>query len=194
MRKSFYLFSILIISYQCGYCQKNAIKGFIFPPFTISDGIYFVSFSVGYERLISSNSSLGLTLNIWAIQLNNDEYAFDNILLDYKKYIKNENSSILNNCFGNIYSVVSFNNASLNGSCKGFEEGITYTGTHFGLGIGGGKKIYLTKKLMIDFGAGSALTYIFYSDYSLGPVCGVGNKKYDIKWIPRLILLIGYNF
>ena len=187
---------ILITSFQLVYGQKNTIKGFIVPPIFPSNKWFFGSLSLGYERLITKNSSASLILNIWTGGVNNNQYEFENLLLEYRKYIRNEKSILLNNSYGGIYSIMSLNHVSLNGGCKGNDDGRDYSGTHLGLGITVGKKFYLTKnkRISLDFGAGTAITYFIYSSSAYGPGCSRGDDKAELKWIPRLVFLIGYNF
>jgi len=198
MRMIFMFFLILIIYNQCAYCQKNSIKGFIFPPFVLDNKYFFGTLSLGYERTMKRQSrTMGLTLNILAIYLFEDGYALGSILFDYRKKNENENHKLLKDTYGGIYSIVSTINAVVNDGCKTSDiDGKTYSGIHIGLGLSGGKIFYLNKKkkLFIDLGAGSALTYFTYTFFRRGPECRYVNKKHDIKWLPRVILLLGYKF
>ena len=153
----YYCLFILIIYNQFAYSQKNIIKGFVLPPVNLRQ-ISFGSLSLGYERNITNNSSIGLTINIWYADnyedgldrgINNYSYLFENLILDYRKYIRKENKKILNNCYGNIYSIFIFNSQYIiNGGAKRV-GGYEIYGKHLGLGFAAGKKIYITKKQQV---------------------------------------------
>jgi len=182
------------------YGQGSSIKGFLWPPVSLGQ-FYYGELTIGFEKNLKNNKSIGLTLNTWIygdwkytqeVTTNYNSYGYANLIFDLRKYIDSENK-ILNNCYGGAYSILSRNVGSLKGGCKNFENGVSYSGMLFGLGLAAGKKLNLTDRLTFDIGGGIAGTYMIYSYYTLGLNCFGTDNTPNFKFLPRGIFTIGVN-
>ncbi len=174
--------------------KNNAIKGIIgIYPFYLS-GIA----SLGYERFISSNSSLNLTFNEYKSSGENSDTFIFSIISGYN-YFFSSKYKFINNCWLNPYLI--YYNTS-----KGFSDG-SYIINNYGLGISTGKRIYFSnkKRLVLDIGFGASYSKAIYKYYENSYLkWNPSTMQYEYititshdptySWFPRPILLLGYKF
>ncbi|MFA4853197.1 MAG: DUF3575 domain-containing protein [Bacteroidales bacterium] len=178
--------------------RKNAVKGII----TYFPVLFNSIISLGYERYITSNSSLCLTLKGYYFLNDGGERYSYSIIPNYNYYFSSKYKFINNICLN---PCLIYTYASSGG------DDYQYITNNYGLGFTIGKRIYIShkKRWFFDIGFGTAYfnkIYKFYEERIVDEKWNPVTMHYDIMvttitshnptypWYPRFIFLLGYKF
>ena len=153
--------------------KYNAIKGIVaFNPLANS-GIA----SIGYERYITANSSLGLTLNLNSPFYNND-IQYLSVLIIYNHYFLLKDS--ITDYWLSPYLLLYRDNIG---------NRHFYYSNNYGIGLSAWKRFFVSNKKRLFLDVGFGLAFIRHDEYE-----GHVKKNTYSDFYPRLILLLGYKF
>jgi len=200
------IFLILLISFcNCLFAQdttktkekrkNNAIKGII--AVVPINSLRFLS--LGYERCITSNSSLNLTLNGFSFGSGEGTTGQSLSIIPSYIYYFSSKYKFINNIWLNPYLIYTHNNSG--GDYK------TIRTNNYGLGLSTGKRMYFSHKKRLFFDLGFGMSYIkinykYYEEWvsSWNPstmkyeYTAITSHSSTYSWYPRFIFLLGYKF